>query len=164
MALFRNENPNLGPLTTINEVGLSGASNTSAVASDFKPTTREILTVTFEATDTNGWVFVSPWNCKVVGVRFVCTVVANSTQTVQLYKMPVASQPAAPSGTGSKVLTAAATPVGSGATANVVAFSGLTTTAADLLLAPGDLIGYNFSGAPTSLVGGQLQIEVQQIS
>lgn len=165
MSLFSNESPILGANTTIKEVGLGGASNTSLISSNYKPVTREVVSALLDVTKSsgalNGWLFVAPWKCQVMGVRFVCSVVANSTQTVQVYSLPVASQPAAPS-TGN-VVTAAATPIGSGATANTVAFSALSTTLANTVLNTGDLLGYVVSATPTSLVGGVLQVEIQQL-
>jgi hypothetical protein len=163
--LFRNESPNLGKTTTIQEVGLTGASNSSTAASNLKPVTREIINILLDVTKTSGalsgWAFIAPWKCKIIGVRFVCSVVANSTQTVQLYTVPVSAQPEAPA--SGNVVTAAATPIGSGATANTPAYSALSTTAANLTMNTGDLLGYVVSGTPTSLVGGVLQVEVQQI-
>jgi hypothetical protein len=158
--LFRNEQPNLGPSTTINSTVLKGDSNTTVAAFDHKPQSREIVNLLIAAATTDGWAFVAPFACEVVAIRFVNDVVANSTQTIQVYKLPYASQPAHPAGTGAVVLTAAATGVGSTSTADAVAYQALTTTLADRKLAVGDLIGFHISGTLTSLAGGLLQIEI----
>jgi len=162
MSIFRNENPNLGSVTTVNETALTSASMTATATSDLKPTTREIFNFPIVAATIAQYLWVAPWKCQIKAIRFIGgTVVANSTQTIQPVVTPVASQPAAPS--SGTALTAAAIPVGSGSTANQPAAAALSATTSVLTLNPGDLIGMTISGALTALVGGVLQIEVAQI-
>jgi len=121
-----------------------------------------ILEVPIAAATIDEYIFVAPMALQIKAVRFFCTVVANSIQTVALQKVPVASQPVAVNGTGTVAVTAAATPVGSGATANTPAVSALSTTAAASQLAAGDLLAIHISAALTSLVGGFMQIEMRK--
>lgn len=162
MSLFRNENPNLGPTTTVNETAATSTSMTTTGVNDLKPQTREILTFPVAAATPACWLAVAPYKCQVRAIRLLAgTIVANSTQTIQPVVLAVASQPGAPS-TGT-ALTAAAVPVGSGSTANTPAAQALSATASVLQLNPGDLIGMTISAALTSLVGAVLQIEISQI-
>ena len=162
MSLFRNESPNLGPSTSVNETALTSASMTTTAVSDLKPQTREIITFPLVAATTAGWLWVAPYKCQIKAIRLIAgTTVANSTQTIQPVVLPVASQPAAPS--SGTALTAAAVPVGSGSTANTPAAAALSATTSVLTLNPGDLVGMTISGALTALVGAILQMEVAQI-
>jgi hypothetical protein len=163
MSLFSNENPQLGLSTTVQESSGNGAGQPTVAA--VKPITRVFvergMDLTVNATQTTGWLFCAPFNCKIVRVTFVCTTKESSSTTLQLYTVPVASQPEAPS-SGNTVL-AAALNVDTGVTANTVASPALSATATHLSMASGDLLGYNLSAAMVALVGGNLQIELQQV-
>ena|ERR1700677_3039174 len=167
---FRNENNNLGLGTTVQE--LSGSAGNPAGAptvSNLKPVSRiyvdiPVSAVNLTATNVAGWVFRAPVACQVLAINAVAATPASSSMTIQLTKMPLASQPAAPSGTGNQVLTAAALNLDTGLVANTVLAVGLATTAANLVLAAGDLIGFTASGAATGLIGGNIQVELQQLS
>ena len=77
--LFRNENPVLGPSTQENELGTL-ATNSTLVSNNFKPTSREFVTVTqlTAASLANEWIYIAPWACQVVAVRANFTVTSTS--------------------------------------------------------------------------------------
>ena len=165
MSLFRNESPNLGAATTVQE--LSGQGAGTPLVNNYKPTTRQIVETTFDgvrntAANLTGWMFVAPWKCQIVQAKVVAEVSATASATLQCYTVPVASQPEAPS-SGNQVFSAAQQLSSSTLTANTVFAQTLATTSANLILNPGDMIGYTISAAVTALVGGLVQIEVVQL-
>lgn len=164
MSLFRNENPALGPSTTVQE--LSGQGAGQPTANNYKPTTRQIVETNFDgvrnAGALTGWLFIAPWKCQIISAKVVAEVSATASATLQAYTLPVASQPAAPN-SGNQVFSAAQQLSSSTLTANTVFAQTLATTSANLILNPGDMIGYTLSAAITAVVGGLLQIEVVQL-
>lgn len=165
MPLFRNESPNLGPNTTVQE--LSGFGAGQPTANNYKPTTRQIVETNLDAVrntaaQLTGWLFVAPWKCQIISAKVIAEVSATVTSTVQCYTVPVANQPEAPS-SGNQVFSAAQQLSSSTLTANTVFAQTLTTTAANLIMNPGDLLGYSLSATPSGLVGGLLQVEVIQL-
>lgn len=164
MALFRGENPALGAATT--EAELSGFGAGQPTLNYYKPTTRQIVETGFDgvrnAGALTGWLFIAPWKCQIVQAKVVTEVSATASATLQAYTVPVASQPEAPS-SGSQVFSAAQQLSSSTLTANTVFAQTLATTSANLILNPGDMIGYTISAAITAVVGGLLQIEVVQL-
>lgn len=169
MALFRNENPALGPSTTLQELsGYAGNPVGGPVLNNYKPTTREFVdiplnAVTITATQLAGYAFRAPWACQVLAIQAIAATPATSSMTIQLYKCPVSAQPVAPGGAGSVQLMASALNLDSGLVANTSASQALATTASSLVLAAGDQITYVASGAATGLIGGNLQIEIAQL-
>ena len=169
MALFRNEAPALGLGTTLQETsGYAGNPAGAPAVNAYKPTTRQFVdiecsAVSKTAANLAGWSFKAPWSCQVIGISAIAATPATSSMTITLSKMPVASQPAAPSGTGTQPLLAAALNLDSALTANTLLNCTLATTASNLILAPGDLIGWTVSGAATGMIGGNIQIEIVQL-
>src|SRR5882762_4823065 len=87
MSLFRNESPNLGSTTTVNEVGASATSTATLVSNDYKPATREMVdfqlsAVANTAANLTGYVFTAPWACKVVAIRYNAAVVSSAATSV----------------------------------------------------------------------------------
>jgi hypothetical protein len=163
MSLFRNEAPNLGFGTTLQELsGYAGNPVGAPVVNNYKPITRVCVEKAFTGSDTTGWLFRAPWQCQIIQVSLIAEVAATATAALQLYTVPVASQPEAPS-SGLAVFTAAQAISSASFTANTVFVQTLTTVATHLLLNPGDLLGYNFSAAITAVVGGLMAIEFVQL-
>jgi len=166
MSLFRNESPNLGATTTVQELSGFGAGN--PVANNYKPTTRQFVEGGFDgvrngsAATLTGWLFIAPWKCQIVQAKVIAEVSATASATLQCYTVPVASQPEAPS-SGNQIFSAAQQLSSSTLTANTVFAQVLATTATNLILNPGDMIGYTISAAITALAGGLVQIEVVQL-
>lgn len=165
MSLFKNENPVLGPGTV--EAELSGTGAGQPTLNYYKPTTRQVVDLQMDAVklvagNLTGWLFRAPWKCQIVQATAVAqTLSSNASATVQLYTVPVASQPENPS-SGNQVLSAALN-LDSGLVANTVSGLTLATTSANLILNPGDLLGYNVAAAATALVGASLQVEIVQL-
>jgi len=165
MSLFRNESPNLGSLTTIQEVGASATSTATLVISNNKPTTREIISVplsavTNTAANLTSWVYTAPWKCQVVAIRYNAAVVSSAATAVLDIQKITADGVAPGSGT---TLLAATYNLDTATVANTRVNIGLTTTAASLVLNAGDQIAYNINTAPTALAGANVQIEIVQI-
>lgn len=167
MSLFKDENPALGAQTTEKE--LSGFGAGSPVVNYYKPLTRSFVDLSFDAVKTPtgnllGWLFVAPWKCQIVQAKVVMDVSATASQTLQLYTLPVASQPVTVAGTGSAQIFSVAQSLSSATlAAGVVATTPLTTTAASLIMNPGDLLGYVLSGVITGVTGGLCQVEIIQL-
>jgi hypothetical protein len=162
--LFRNENPVLGPSTQLQETGASATSTSSLVTNTFKPATREIVNfdlsaVKNTAANLSSYVFIAPWACQIVGIRWNCVVKASVSTTLDIQK--ITADAVAP-GSGTSLLSAALN-INSGVTNNTRLNVSLTSTGSALQLNAGDQIAYNLSGAPTSLAGGDVQIEVVQL-
>ena len=168
MALFRDESPALGRLTTVAEVSGYAGSNYPAAGEPlqnyFKPTTREILSVPMvAASSTTAYIYQAPWQCQVVGIHFNCTTAASQGVLSVERIIGDSVAPAAANGTTIILLTAATLTLSS-ATANTRQNLALSIAAGSpLVLNAGDQIAYFLSAAPTSLVGGNLQIEIVQI-
>jgi hypothetical protein len=162
MSLFRNENPNLGSTTTVQE--LSGYGTGTPVVNNFKPGTREVLSVPLAAASAlTQYIFQAPWQCQVVGIRYNCTTAAAAGVLSVERIIGDTVAPAAANGTTIILLTAATATL-SGFTANTRQNLALSTAAGSpLILNAGDQVAYFLSAAPTSLVGGDLQIEIAQI-
>lgn len=162
-ALFVGENPVLGPSTVEGELsGYAGNPAGAPALNFYKPTTREPLQLTFASGNTTGWIFRAPWKCQVIQVSMVAEVAATAAATMQLYTVPVASQPEAPS-SGNAILSSAQALSSNAFTANTVFVQTLTTSTSLLTMNPGDLLGYNISAAITALVGGLVQVEIIQL-
>jgi hypothetical protein len=166
MGLFRNEGPNLGPGTTVYE--LSGYGTGTPIANNFKPSTREIFSWNMSALanaagNLSGYIFQAPWSCQVVGVHFNCTTAAAAGVLSVERIIGDTVAPGAANGTTIILLTSATMTL-SGFTANTRQNVALSTAAGSpLILNPGDQLAYFLSAVPTSLVGGLLQIETQQL-
>ncbi len=164
--LFRNENSVLGPSSQINEFGTL-STNSTLVSNNFKPVSREMLEIQFSATinagaNLSGYVYLAPWACQVVGVRYNCTVAAGAG-VLSIEKINADSvAPAAANGTTIVLLTAATMTL-SGFTANTRQNPALSTASGALLLNAGDQIAFFLSAVPTSLVGGNVQVELVQL-
>ncbi len=172
MALFRDESPALGRLTTLAEIsGYAGSGYPAAgepLQNYYKPTTREIIDIQFNAvinagSNLTGYIYQAPWQCQVVGVRYNCTTAAGAGVLSLERIIGDSVAPAAANGTTIILLTAATMTL-SGFAANTrqnVALS--TATGSPLILNAGDQLAYFLSAVPTSLVGGNVQIEIVQL-
>lgn len=161
MSLFKDENPQLGAQTTERE--LSGFGSGNPVVNYYKPQTREILPILgIVAATAAEYVFIAPYACQVIAVRFTAST-ASSAGTLQLFKTPQASLPAAPPTSASgNVVALFSAAVALSATSNT-AVSAAPTVASAAILAAGDQLSINLGGTLTSLAGGLLQIELAQI-
>lgn len=162
MSLFRDESPALGPLTTEKELSGYGAGN--PVVSYFKPTTREFVAINLQASSAlTQYLFQAPWTCQVIGIHYNCTTAAAAGVLSVERIIGDTVPPAAANGTTIILLTATTATL-SGFAANTRQNIALSAAAGSpLILNPGDQIAYFLSAAPTSLVGGNLQIELAQI-
>jgi len=159
--LFRNENPNLGPASTVNEVALTATSVVTTQGSDLKPPTREFITLPLSAASAlSGWLFVAPWKCQILGARFNSTTAGISTLAVE--KIAADSiAPAAPNGT--TIVNVLSTTVALTNTANTRLSVGPSTASGAAVLNPGDQLAYFIAATPTGLAGGILQVEISQL-
>ena len=170
MSLFRNENPNLGPATTVNEIGLTSASSSAVAASNFKPTTREMVDFQYNATSHAAggaqYIYVAPWSCQVVAIRHNLSVVSTSG-VIAVQKINADAKPpvifASADANRINLTTAAIDLSAGGVGANTRNNVALSTAAGALVLNPGDQIGVFISGTLTGLVGASLQVEVTQL-
>lgn len=173
MSLFRNENPNLGPLTTIQE--LSGFGSGQPTQSNFKPVSREIIEFYQSAAFTTGtgqYIFVAPWQCQVVAARATYVTAGTGSPVLNLNKVPLAGLPLTPATAANGTTVIALVPAGislSG-TANTtlletVANGGLSTVAGSpLILQAGDQLAIQISGTvTTSPTLTLVQVEIAQI-
>lgn len=162
--LFRNENPVLGPFTQINEQGTL-ATNSTLVSNNFKPSSREILSVPLivAAAASSQYIFQAPWQCQVVGVRLNWTVQSTGASNLSVERITAdAVAPAAANGTTIILLTAAAASLQG--TANTRQNLALSTAAGNpLVLNAGDQIAIFESAATTGLAGAYVQVELAQI-
>lgn len=162
MSLFRDENPALGPTTTVKE--LSGTGAGTPVVNYFKPTTREIVTASLLAAGgaNSQWVFEAPWACQVVAIRFNGTVVG-AASNLSVEKITAdATAPAAANGTTIVLLTNAVFALNS-FTPNTFVAPALSAVSGALNLNAGDQIALFVSAASTGLLGAVVQIELAQI-
>jgi hypothetical protein len=161
MSLFRNENPNLGPQTSVQELSGYGAGN--PVANNYKPTTRHIVNVNLAPAGAVGqWVFQAPWACTVVGARMNFTVQSAGAANLSIEKITGDTiAPAAANGTTIVLLTSAV--VSMQGTANTRQNLTLSTAAGSPLnLNAGDQIAL-FSSASAASFVGLVQIELAQV-
>lgn len=162
--LFKGEFPVLGPATSIQE--LSGVGSGLPVLNAYKPITREIVNQSINVLSNTtgnltGFLWRAPWQAAIIQIGFIAEVKASVSTTLQIYKVPYASQPEAIS--SGATLLAAALNIDTGIVNDTWIFPALTATAASLQFGAGDLLGFVLSTSPTSLAGGLLQVELQQI-
>src|SRR6266566_9169552 len=162
--IFRNEQLPLGAQSTINEFGTL-ASNTTLVNNNFKPTSREILSVPLivAAAASSQYVFQAPWTCQVVGIRVNWTVQSTGAANLSVLRVTAdAVAPAAANGTTLILLSNAV--VSLQGTANSRQNIALSAAAGNpLVLNPGDQIAIFESAATTGLAGAYVQVEIAQI-
>lgn len=160
MSLFRNENPALGPSTTVQELAGYGAGN--PVASNFKPTTRETLQVYVPTTAASSgtYFFQAPWACQVVAIHFNCSVISTGAATGLIEK--ITADAVAPAASGTSIAGLHTALDIHGATVNTRVNITLTSTAASLLMNAGDQLAL-FTSASTAGISGYFQVEVVQI-
>ena len=167
MALFRNENPNLGPATTLQE--LSGFGSGTPLVSNFKPTTREIIQINQPLTAssaTSGWVFVAPWTCLVLSIKVVYTAAGGAAAALAMVNFIQSGQPQAPStaANGTTVIALQSANLSLTGTANTVFPASLSSASGSpLIMHAGDAMAYQLSGTLTGLAGGVVQVELAQI-
>lgn len=165
MSLFRNESPNLGASTSVQEVGASSTSTATLVTSNYKPFTREMVdfqlsAVANTAANLTGWVYTAPFACQVIAIRYNAAVVSSAATAVLDIQKIVADAVAPGSGT---TLLASTYNLDTATAANTRVNIPLTATAASLVLKAGDQIAFNINTAPTALAGANVQIEIAQI-
>ncbi len=162
--IFRNEQLPLGAQSTINEFGTL-ASNTTLVNNNFKPTSREFVTVTqlAAASLANEWIYQAPWACQVVAVRcnFTVTSTSGTLNIVKITGDTVAPSTADNAGTVRNIVSS---PLSLSGVANT-RVNGVMNTAAGnpTFLAAGDQLAYQLAGTLTGLVGLTFQVELAQI-
>lgn len=159
--LFRNEAPNLGLQTTLQENSGYGAG--SPKLNNYKPTTREMVDVTIQAAaqHVSQWVYQAPWKCQVIAIHENHTV-ASTSGTLDVVKIMADSvAPAAANGT--TIITMLTAPMSTAGVANTRQNLALTATAASLVLNPGDQLAVVAGGTATNYAGGIVQIEIVQL-
>jgi|SRR6267378_251835 len=162
--IFRNEQLPLGAQTTINEQGTL-ASNTTLVNNNFKPSSREILSVPLivAAGASSQYIFQAPWQCQVVAIRLNFTVQSTGASNLSVERITAdAVAPGAANGTTIILLTSAVASLQG--TANTRQNLALSTAAGlPLVLNAGDQIAIFESAATTGLAGAYVQVELAQI-
>lgn len=161
MSLFRNENPSLGPSTTVQELSGYGAGN--PIASNFKPGTREIIDIYLAPAGTiTQWAFQAPWACQIVGLRLNWTVQSTGASNLSIVRVTAdALAPQAANGTTVILQTSAVVSLqGTANTRQNLTLS--TATGSPTVLNAGDQIGL-FSSATAAGLVANLQIEIAQI-
>jgi hypothetical protein len=161
MSLFRDENPALGPLTTVKE--LSGYGSGTPVVNYFKPGTREICDIPLAPAGViTQWAYQAPFQSVVVGIRLNWTVQSTGAANLSIVRVTAdALAPQAANGTTVILLTSAV--VSLQGTANTRQNLTLSTAAGSpLVLNAGDQIGL-FSSATAAGLVANLQIELAQI-
>lgn len=164
MSLFRNENPNLGPQTTLAE--LSGFGSGQPTLSNFKPTTREIIVSSpIAAASVPNFLFIAPWACQVVSIKATYTTAGGASAAIQLTKVLQSALPTAPNtAVGASVIALTSATIPLTGTANTTLVGTLSTAAGSpTIMAAGDQIGYILSGTLTGLVNLVIQVELAQI-
>lgn len=161
MSLFRNENPNLGPTTTVQELSGFGAGN--PVANNFKPTTREMVDVTMQAAaqHVTQYLYQAPWACQVIAVHENHTV-ASASGTLDLVKIIGDGQAPTSTYNATSVKLLNAGPMSTAGTANTRQNLALVAGSAVLMNA-GDQLAIVASGTATGYAGGIVQVEIAQI-
>jgi hypothetical protein len=161
MALFRDENPALGPTTSVKELSGYGAGN--PVVNYFKPGTREILDIPLAPAGViTQWVYQAPFSCQVVGIRINWTVQSTGAANLSVERITAdALAPQAANGTTVILLTSAVVSLqGAANTRQNLVLS--TASGSPLILNAGDQIGL-FSSASAAGLVANLQIELAQI-
>lgn len=163
MAEFLAESPVLGPGFLLQE--LSGYGTATPIAAAYKPGSRVIISATISAVQhtavQTAWIYEAPWACKVLAVRFNCTVISSDTTPPTLDVLKATADSVDPA-SGTSIL--AATLNLHTIVANTRQELALTATKSVLLLNAGDQLGFSIGGhAATALAGGGLQIELAQI-
>lgn len=162
MSLFRDENPALGPTTSVKE--LSGYGSGNPVVNYFKPGTREIIAVTISTATQHatGWVFQAPWKCQVVAVHENHTV-ASTSGTMDVVRIQAdAVAPATANGT--TIISMLTAPMSTAGTANTRQNLALSTASGSpLVLNAGDQLAFVTAGTATGYAGGVIQVEIAQI-
>jgi hypothetical protein len=162
--IFRNEQLPLGAQSTINEFGTLGT-NTTLVSSNFKPTSRELVTVTqlAAASLANEWIYIAPWQCQVVAVRCNFTVTSTSG-TLNIVKVTADAIAPSTADNGTTVRNIVTSPLSLSGTANT-RVNGVISSAAGnpSVLNAGDMLAYQLAGTLTGLAGMTFQVELAQI-
>lgn len=160
--LFRNEYPNLGPATTVNEGGLIAASNAKTGSFDYKPTTREIvsLQVPTTAASSGTYFYEAPWKCQVVAIHFNQTVISTGAATGLVEKISADSVVPAASGTNITPLHTAVDL--HGGTINTRVEVAISATLTGATLNPGDQLAL-FTSASTAGLAGYFQVDIVQL-
>ncbi|SRR6266576_6002797 len=160
--LFRNENPVLGPLTQINELGTL-ASNSTLLSNNFKPTSREVISFPIPASAvTTQWLWQAPWQCQVVAIRVNWAVQSTGASNLSVEKIATDTvAPAASNGTTIVLLSNAV--ISMQGTANTRQNIALSTASGALNLNAGDQIAVFASATLAGLVGAILQVEIAQL-
>lgn len=164
MSLFRNESPNLGPATTVQETANISTSNTTTAQNNYKPTTREIVDITMQSNTQHitQWFYVAPWKCQVIAVRENHTV-ASSSGTLDVVKI-MADGVAPATANGTTIISMLTGAMSTAGTANTRQNLALTTaTGNPTILNPGDQLALIAAGSNTSYAGGIVQVEIQQL-
>ena len=163
MSLFRDENPALGPTTTVKE--LSGYGAGTPVINYFKPGTRDVIDYALLAAAATGgqWVYQAPFAAQVVGIHINWTVQSTGASNLSIEKITAdAIAPAAANGTTIVLLTSAVTSLqGTANTRQNLALS--TAAGSPLVLNAGDQVAFFWSAATTGLAGCNVQVELAQI-
>ncbi len=163
--LFRNENPNLGPSTQINELGTLGT-NSTLVSNNFKPTSREFVTVTqlAAASLASDWIYQAPWACQIIAVRANFTVTSTSG-TLNIVKVTADAIAPATADNSTTVRNIVSAPLSLSGTANTRVNGVMNSAASGLptFLNAGDQLAYQLAGTLTGLVGLTFQVEYTQI-
>jgi len=162
--LFRNENSVLGPATQINESGTL-ASNSTLLSNNFKPVSREFVTVTqlAAASLASDWIYTAPWACQVVAVRANFTVTSTSG-TLQIVRVTADAVAPATAANGTTVVAQLSSAMSLSGTANTRVNGAISTAAGNpTILAAGDQLAYQLAGTLTGLVGMTFQVEIAQL-
>lgn len=160
--IFRNENPSLGPSTTVQELSGFGAGN--PVANNYKPATRHIVNVpALVAASTSQFVFIAPWACQVLSVKATFST-ASSSGTLQLVKVAQSALPVAPgtADNGTTILDQCTGTLSLAGTANTTV-AGTLKGGATNVMAAGDQLSIRLGGTLTSLANCLVQVELAQI-
>jgi hypothetical protein len=167
MSLFRDENPNLGPLTTVKE--LSGFGTGTPLVSNFKPTTREMVDLQLSiitnpsGTALVGWLYQAPWKCQVIAVHENHSTAAAASTTVDIIRVQ-ADGVAPATANGTTLISVLAAPISLAGTANTRQNVALSVAAGSVfVLNAGDQLCYVINQAPTGLAGCNVQVEIAQI-
>lgn len=161
MGLFRDEGPQLGPNTTLQEN--SGYGTGTPITNYFKPCTRELVDVTMQtaAQHITQWVYQAPFKCQIVGIHENHTV-ASSSGTLDIVKI-VSDAVAPAAANGTTIITMLTTPMSTAGAANTRQNLALSAAAGSpLILNAGDQLACVAGGSNTSYVGS-VQIEIAQL-
>jgi hypothetical protein len=122
---------------------------------------RVFLTVPIAAASVDTWAFIADRAYTVNSIKEVHTVAGSDGSAVTLDVRKITADATAPgAAAGATVKELLTTAFDLKSTANTPVTGTLTATAADLNLAAGDRIGFNFAGTLTSLAGGLVLVEL----